>query len=99
MWLGLVRGHGWQMKHLDVATTVYHRIPATASMTGAAAATVAGVRRFAAGHRLLTSGGRWRRTARRDGRGGYRTARMSLWRRGTLPGSLWTCTTTSGACQ
>lgn len=53
MWLGLVRGRRWRMRHLDVATTVYHRIPAAASMTGAAAATVAGVRRFAAGHRLL----------------------------------------------
>ncbi|MGX6607997.1 glycosyltransferase family 2 protein [Micromonosporaceae bacterium Da 78-11] len=52
-WLGLVLGHRWRMRHLDVATTVYHRIPAAASMTGAAAATVAGVRRFAAGHRLL----------------------------------------------
>ena len=53
MWLGLVRGRGWGMRHLPEATTVYHRIPAAASMTGAAAATVAGVRRFAAGHRLL----------------------------------------------
>lgn len=53
MWLGLVRGHRWRMRHLDVATTVYHRIPSAVSMTGAAAATVAGVRRFAAGHRLL----------------------------------------------
>jgi len=53
MWLGLVRGHRWRMRHLDVATTVYHRVSAAASMTGAAAATVAGVRRFAAGHRLL----------------------------------------------
>ncbi len=53
IWLGLVRGHQWRMHHLDVATSVYHRIPAVASMTGAAAATAAGVRRFATGHRLL----------------------------------------------
>lgn len=42
MWLGLVRGHRWRMRHLNVATTVYHRIPAALSMTGAAAATVGG---------------------------------------------------------
>jgi hypothetical protein len=53
LWAGLVRGRGWRMRHLAATTTVYHRIPAAASMTGAAAATVAGVRRFAAGHRLL----------------------------------------------
>lgn len=53
MWLGLVRGHRWRMRHLNSPTTVYHRIPAATSMTGAAAATAAGVRRFAAGHRLL----------------------------------------------
>lgn len=53
MWLGLVRGRRWRMRHLDTTTAVYHRIPAAVSMTGAAATTVAGVRRFAAGHRLL----------------------------------------------
>jgi hypothetical protein len=53
MWLGLVRGHRWRMRHVDSTTTVYHRIPAAASMTGAAATTAAGVRRFTAGHRLL----------------------------------------------
>jgi glycosyltransferase involved in cell wall biosynthesis len=53
MWLGLVLGRGWRARHLPPVTTVYHRIPGAASMTGAAAATIAGVRRFAAGHRLL----------------------------------------------
>ncbi|MDQ1292333.1 MAG: hypothetical protein QG608_211, partial [Actinomycetota bacterium] len=53
MWLGLVRGHGWRMRHLAPATTVYHRIPAVASMTGAAGTTVAGIRRFAVGHQRL----------------------------------------------
>ncbi|GAA0476499.1 hypothetical protein Aca07nite_87060 [Actinoplanes capillaceus] len=53
MWLGLVHGHGWRMRHVDLATTVYHRIPSVASMTGSAASTIDGVRRFAAGHREL----------------------------------------------
>jgi hypothetical protein len=47
MWLGLVRGRGWRIQHLDTPTAVYHRNPA--SMTGAAAATVAALCRFAAG--------------------------------------------------
>jgi hypothetical protein len=53
MWLGLVHGRGWRVRHVPAATTVYHRIPTAASITGAAAATVAGVRRFADGHRRL----------------------------------------------
>jgi glycosyltransferase involved in cell wall biosynthesis len=39
MWLGLVRGHRWRMRHVDSTTTVYHRIPAAVSMTGAVDAT------------------------------------------------------------
>ncbi|MFI5492363.1 glycosyltransferase family 2 protein [Actinoplanes sp. NPDC051859] len=53
MWLGLVRGRGWRLQHVDVPTAVYHRVPSATSMTGAAAATTAGIRRFAAGHRRL----------------------------------------------
>jgi len=53
MWLDLVRGAGWRAAHLPVATTVYHRVPQVASMTGQAASTLAGLRRFAAGHRRI----------------------------------------------
>jgi glycosyltransferase involved in cell wall biosynthesis len=53
LWLGLVLGRGWRAQHLPVVTTVYHRIPAACSMTGAAATSIDGIRRFAAGHRLL----------------------------------------------
>ncbi|MBT8226709.1 MAG: hypothetical protein KJO75_14620 [Dactylosporangium sp.] len=52
-WLGLVRGRGWRAAHVPSATVVYHRVPRVASMTGQAAATVAGVRWFADGHRRL----------------------------------------------
>jgi glycosyltransferase involved in cell wall biosynthesis len=53
MWLGLVLGRGWHGHHLQPATTIYHRIPTAESMTGAAAAGAAGLRRFAEGHRWL----------------------------------------------
>jgi hypothetical protein len=53
LWLGLVNGHGWRMRHLDTPTTVYHRIPQAASMTGDAATTIAGSQKFEHGQRLL----------------------------------------------
>ncbi|GAA3617684.1 hypothetical protein GCM10022223_37920 [Kineosporia mesophila] len=53
LWLGLVNGHGWHMKHLNTPTTVYHRIAAATSMTGDAARTIAGSRKFEHGQRLL----------------------------------------------
>jgi hypothetical protein len=53
MWLRLVHGHGWRVRHAPEATAVYHRIPRAASLTVSAATTIAGIRRFAAGHREL----------------------------------------------
>ncbi len=53
MWLGLVNARRWRLRYLPATTTVYHRIPTTASMTGAAASSGAAIRRFAAGHRRL----------------------------------------------
>jgi hypothetical protein len=53
MWLRLAHGHGWRIRHAPQATAVYHRVPQVASLTGSAATTVAGIRRFAAGHRAL----------------------------------------------
>ncbi len=53
MWLRLTRRHGWRLRHVDRATAVYHRLTGAPSMTGQAATTVEGIRRFAAGHRLL----------------------------------------------
>ncbi|MBT0773720.1 glycosyltransferase family 2 protein [Kineosporia sp. J2-2] len=53
LWLGLVFGHDWRMRHLNTPTTVYHRISQAASMTGDAATTIAGSRRFEKGQRLL----------------------------------------------
>lgn len=52
-WLRLTRHHGWRMRSLPEATAVYHRVADQLSMTMGAATTLAGLRHFAAGHRLI----------------------------------------------
>ncbi|MBV9026690.1 MAG: glycosyltransferase family 2 protein [Streptomycetaceae bacterium] len=52
-WLRLTRHHRWRVHSLPVATAIYHRVTDHESMTTSAATTLTGLRRFAAGHRLI----------------------------------------------
>lgn len=57
MWLRLTRKHGYQLRHVPVATAVYHKIPSQSSMTGSTSTDAAAHDRFAEVHRIVWN--RW----------------------------------------